>query len=56
MYRRLESKPIKIEAQDAKTDADCVCTCGSEKAIDGEKKPEANTALNQMAAHIKING
>jgi hypothetical protein len=56
MYRRLEPKPAKIEAKDSKSEEECKCTCGTEKAVDGEKKPAANYTNNYLNEHFIING
>ena len=56
MYRRLESKPIKIEASDSKTEKACLCSCRSEKSEDGEKSPEAITATIQLGQELFVNG
>ena len=56
MYRRLESKPVKIEAKDSASEAECKCTCGTEKTADGDKQPAANFSINQLTEHMKING
>lgn len=56
MYRRLESKPEKIEAKDTNSEAECICNCGTTEVIDGKKQPKANTTTNTIGTHIKING
>jgi len=56
MYRRLESKPEKIEFKDDSAESECNCSCRTEKATDGEKKPDANLTANQLRLHYDING
>jgi len=56
MYRRLEAKPEKVQGKDSNSEAECKCTCGTEKATDGDKTPAADFATNRMRDYFKING
>jgi len=56
MYRRLESKIMKIETKEAASDAECVCTCKTEKPKDGPPKPAATSSSTQISDNYRING
>ena len=56
MYRRLEPKPLKIEANENGDKAKCTCHCKVSQPKEGQPKPEGSLAGTEIAVHYDISG
>ena len=56
MYRRLEPKPLKVEAKEISEKAKCTCNCKAPQLKDGQPKPEGSLASIEATVHYDIIG
>ena len=56
MYRRMESRDLKIEAVERKTEAICHCSCKTAQPKEGPSRPEANLTGSKLSLESEISG